>query len=253
MKAILLAAGASRRLMPLTKNLPKCLIQIGGESILEHQLNAILWAGIREVVIVIGYLKEKIKEFIGTLYRDTIRISYIENQEFRTTNTIYSLYLAREEFLDQDFLYFNADVLMHPDIVKGIIMHEGQNVLAVDYVKCGEEEVKFATNADNRIIKLGKDIAHDRAEGEFIGVAKFGKDITQYFIDALTLHCSKGKKDLFFERAVEDILNRAPFHPLDVSHIPKIEIDFPEDLKIAEEIIYPAIQAYEQSPYESSK
>jgi choline kinase len=253
MKAILLAAGASRRLMPLTKDLPKCLLQIGGKTILEHQLDAVLSAGIVHAVIVIGYLKKMIRDFIGPLYRDTVKITYIENPEFGITNTIYSLFLTRNEFRDQDFIYFNADVLMHGDIVKGLIGHEGENVLAVTQITCGDEEVKFTSNSDNRIIKLGKNIPLNEAKGEFIGVAKFGKEITRHFIDALTYYSTRGDKNLFFEKAVEDILDKAPFYPLDVSQIPNIEIDFPEDLKKAEELVYPAIITYEQSLYESSK
>ncbi len=142
---------------------------------------------------------------------------------------------------------------MHSDIVKFLIQHKGQNVLAVNHITCGDEEVKFTSNSDNRIIKLGKDITLDEAKGEFIGVAKFGKEITGHFIDALNYYIKRGDKNLFFEKAVEDILDEAPFYPLDVSQIPNIEIDFPEDLKKAEELVYPAIIAYEQSMYEHPK
>jgi choline kinase len=253
MKVIILAAGASRRLMPLTKDLPKCLLQFGGKTILEHQLDTVLSVGIDQAVIVIGYLKEMILDFIGPLYRDKVKITYIENPEFETTNTIYSLFLTRNEFNDQDFIYYNADVLMHGDIVKCLIRHEGQNVLAVNYGRCGEEEVKFTINADNRIIKLGKKIPVDEAKGEFIGIAKFGKEISGHLIDALTRYSTQGHKNLFFERAVEDILDKAPFFSIDISQIPHIEIDFPEDVKKAEVLVYPAIIAYEQSIYENSK
>jgi choline kinase len=142
---------------------------------------------------------------------------------------------------------------MHSDIVKGLLQHEGQNVLAVNYGKSSKEEVKFTTNSDNHIIKLGKNIPQNKAEGEFIGIAKFGKGITPHFIDALTYYSAKGDKNLFFEKAVEDILDKTPFHTFDVTLIPNIEIDFPEDLRKAEELVYPAIIAYERSLYESSK
>ena len=244
MKAIILAAGASKRLRPLTDDIPKCLIQIGEKPILEYQLDAVDAAGIKEVVIVVGYLKHMIQEHVGTSYRNISSITYIENPDYDTTNTIYSLYLARDAFRGHDFIYFNADVLMHADIVNGLVRHEGGNVLAVDYVSCGEEEVKFATNTENRIIKLGKYISNEEAEGEFIGVAKFGQGITGFFIDRLKHYSEKGQKNLFFEKAVEDVLIEDTFYPLDVSHIPSIEIDYPEDLEKAKNKIYSEMMRY---------
>lgn len=252
MKAVILAAGASRRLKPLTDDLPKCLIRIGDRSILEHQLDAIDSAGIREAVIVVGYLKELIVDCTGHAYRGVRTISYIENPEYASTNTIYSLYLARDSFINHDFIYLNADVLFHRAVVKLLARHRCKNVLAVEYKQCGEEEVKFATAPDGRIIKLGKQISAAEARGEFIGVAKFGKDITRYFIDALEYYSLNGQKSLFFEKAVEDILGRDVFLPLDVTHIPNIEIDFPGDLERAEREIYPAILTYERTSQNKS-
>jgi len=247
MKAILLAAGASRRLQPLTKDTPKCLIRIGEKSIIEHQLDAVEAAGIEEAVIVVGYLKEKIVNFIGHEYRGIRRISYIENPDFALTNTIYSLYLARDCFIDDDFIYFNADVLFHREIVALLVNSGKQNVLAMEYKRCGQEEVKFTTDSQNRVIKLGKEIPLDEAEGEFIGIAKFGSSISHEFIKTLKTYAVRGERNLFFEKAVEDILDRDIFYTLDVTHIPSIEIDFPKDLKKAQEEVYPAIIAYEKS------
>lgn len=244
MKAIILAAGASKRLKPLTDGIPKCLIRIGKKPILAYQLDAVDAAGIKEAVIVVGYLKHMIQEHVGNSYRNISSITYIENPDYDTTNTIYSLYLAGDAFRGHDFIYFNADVLMHADIVLGLVRHEGGNVLAVDYVSCGEEEVKFVTNTDNRIIKLGKYISNEEAEGEFIGVAKFGQGITEPFIDRLEHYSEEGQKNLFFEKAVEDVLIEDTFYPLDVSHIPSIEIDYPEDLEKAKNTIYPEMMRY---------
>jgi choline kinase len=252
MKAIILAAGASRRLMPITDRVPKCLLKIGDKSLIEQQLDAIDIAGIREAVIVVGYLKEMVVDRIGGKYKGIRRITYVENPDFASTNTVYSLFLAREHFLGDDFVYFNADVLFHKDIVRLLVEHDGSNVLAVDFKKCGKEEVKFVTDPGRRVVKLSKTVPLDEAEGEFIGIAKFGKTITGAFAAALERYSSGSDRNLFFERAVEDILDRDSFMFLDVSRIPNIEIDFPEDLKKAREEIYPAILAYDRSEKKDS-
>jgi len=81
MKAVILAAGAARRLVPMINSIPKCLIKIGDKSILENQLDALQFYGIEDVLIVVGYLKEQIIEKIGNQYK-TMNISYIENPLF---------------------------------------------------------------------------------------------------------------------------------------------------------------------------
>ena len=192
MKAIILAAGASKRLLPLTRNLPKCLIKVGDKSILEHQLDAVEHAGISRAVIVVGYLKEKIIGHVGSSYRSIGTVSYIENPEYETSNTIYSLYLAREEFKDEDFIYFNADVLFHREIVKLLCDYPSRNALAVDYKRCGDEEVKFTTDGNRRIVRLGKEIPPEQAEGEFIGIAKFGSNVSGEFIERLGYYSMRG-------------------------------------------------------------
>ena len=195
----------------------------------------------------VGYLKEMIMDFAGEAYRDSCKIVYIENPEYATTNTIYSLYLTKDHFINDDFIYFNADVLFHKDVVKLLVDHKDSHVLAVDYKKCAEEEVKFKTNSEGRVSEIGKKIALEEAEGEFIGVAKFGRSISGYFIDALEYYSNRNEKNLFFEKAVNDILNMDNFIPLDVSNIPNIEIDFPEDLRKAKDEVYPAIVEYDRS------
>jgi len=91
MKAIILAAGASKRMMFLTANLPKCLLKIGDKSIIEHQIASLHHYGLDEIVVVTGFCEDKIKETCG----DSVR--YISNPIFGKTNSIYSLWLAKKK------------------------------------------------------------------------------------------------------------------------------------------------------------
>ena len=105
MKSIIIAAGAAKRLAPLANSIPKCLIDIGNKPTIEYQLDALNRYEVNEVVIVVGYLKEKIIQKYGYHYRN-LSISYIDNPDFSFTNTVYSLWLAREYFRNEDFLYW---------------------------------------------------------------------------------------------------------------------------------------------------
>ena len=243
MKAVILAAGAARRLAPMINSIPKCLIKIGDKSILENQLDALQFYGIEDVLIVVGYLKEQIIEKIGNQYK-TMNISYIENPLFSSTNTVYSLWLAREYFADQDFFYFNADVLFHHCLIRKLLEAPYESAMGVEVKQCGEEEVKVIVDDKLRIRRIGKKLNPADCLGEFVGVAKFGSSLTTDFSNSLKAVIDEGLQMSFFEAAVDRILDQHALYSVDISKIPVIEIDFPEDLERARQQIYPKIISF---------
>ena len=112
MQGLILAAGASRRLYPLTEKTPKCLLEVGGLPILSHQLNALQKYSINEIIIVLGYYKEMIIEYISNNHPE-LKFTYITNHEFSETNTSYSAYLCKD-LLSSETLLMNGDVLYPP-------------------------------------------------------------------------------------------------------------------------------------------
>lgn len=243
MRAVILAAGASRRLGELTKDIHKSLLKIGEKSLLENQLDALALYGIREAMIIVGHFKEQIMTRFGKEYKG-IQITYRENPLYATTNTVYSLMLAGDYFLSHDFLYFNADVLFHPVLLERLINSLHASALAVEVKQCGEEEVKVIVAGNNRIVSIGKQIDPVSCLGEFIGVAKFGAETTADFLESLKAVVNEGKQLSFFEAAVDRIVLKHAMYAEDITGIPVVEIDFPEDLKRAREVIYPKIQEY---------
>ena len=90
MKAIILAAGMASRLRPLTNNTPKCLLKIGERSLLQRSIDALTSNGIKEIVIVTGYLHNQIEDFVREQYPN-VSVSFIHNDVYDSTNNIYSL------------------------------------------------------------------------------------------------------------------------------------------------------------------
>ena len=95
MKAVILAAGMGSRLRPLTRELPKGLIEIAGKSLLEYSLEALKENGIREVILVIGFLARRIEQELGGEY-GSLKITYVFNEEYSHTGSMYSLSQARQ-------------------------------------------------------------------------------------------------------------------------------------------------------------
>jgi len=243
MRAVILAAGASRRLGDLTKHTHKSLLQIGEKSLLENQLEALAFYGVREVLIVVGYLKEQIINRFGNDFKG-VQITYRENPQYASTNTVYSLMLAGDYFMGHDFLYFNADVLFHAALLGRLIKSPYSTALAVEVKPCGEEEVKVIVADNNRIVRIGKQLDNSLCLGEFIGVAKFGAQTTADFFASLQAVVNEGQQMSFFEAAVDRILPKHAMYAEDITGIPVVEIDFPEDLARAREVIYPKIREY---------
>jgi choline kinase len=117
--ALLLAAGAGTRLQPLTLDAPKCLTEVGGIPILERLVNNLRAQGFERLVIVIGHLGDRIQEFLQQQAGD-MRIDYVVNPAYRTTNNIYSLWLARQQ-IREPFLLVESDLIFETKMLDDML------------------------------------------------------------------------------------------------------------------------------------
>ncbi|MBF0352683.1 MAG: aminotransferase class I/II-fold pyridoxal phosphate-dependent enzyme [SAR324 cluster bacterium] len=151
-KAIILAAGTGSRLKPFTEHLPKCLTPLNGVPILVNALTQLFTAGVRETIIVVGHLKEKIIDAIGPDFQG-MTITYIESDAYARTNNIYSLWLARE-YLHDDILLLEADVFFEGGLLESLLACSGKNALAVDRYQPHMSGTVVKTKADGTITGL---------------------------------------------------------------------------------------------------
>jgi len=240
--AVILAAGKGNRLGDdITGGTPKCLLDIAGKNILTRQVEAVISTGVRRFVMVVGYRQEEIREACAQLaQKHDLSFEFIENPIYETTNTIYSLHLAAPH-LTESFLYFNADVVIPNSVVQMLQDSSHGNALAVEEKACGEEEVKVIVE-DGRIKRIAKTIDPTECLGEFIGVAKFGGDTVAQFVESLAYACETEKKvATFFEYALDRIADTVALMSVPTGDAPVIEIDFPEDLQRAREVVAPAV------------
>ena len=173
MKAIIVAAGMGRRLSPYTDDRPKTLVEINGRSILARQVDAYRAAGVDEIHIVRGYMKEKIQ---------VPGAHYFDNDEYRQNNILVSLFYA-ESAMDGGFLFSYSDIVFRPEVVRTVIDTEGDYALVIDrrwqeaYVGRQQhpvEEGEVARVVDGRVTLVGKKtMPAAEASGEFIGLARF--------------------------------------------------------------------------------
>ena len=124
--AIILAAGFGRRLRPLTNENPKCLTKINGKPIIENTLEILIKNGIQRTVIVVGYLGDIIKDWIGPEYQG-MPISYIRNEIFHRSNSMYSLFLARK-YLKEGTILIEGDTFFEEALISGVLKQKQNKV-----------------------------------------------------------------------------------------------------------------------------
>ena len=234
MKALILAAGVSRRLYPHTYNIPKCLLQVGNKPIIHYQLEALSNLGVKEITIIVGYHREMLMKNVEKYFPELV-FDFVVNHHYFETNTAYSVFMGKER-LDTDHLLMNADVVYPKKLLAKLFYSDYKNVLAVDVKSCGREEVKVINGGDNKVVAIGKELIEDLCLGEFIGVAKFSQEFIGHFVKSLGDLIKAGGKNDYFEAAIQPLLEKQIVHYLDVTEYPCLEIDFIEDLESARKL-----------------
>ena len=133
MKAIILAAGLGSRISELTSNIPKSMIKISDKFIFEIIIDRLIEIGFDNIIITVGYKSELLINSIEKIYNNnnSIKIEYIKNEEYATTNTMYSLWLAREK-LKCPFLFLHGDLIFSKKMLKTFIESNNLNSILVD-------------------------------------------------------------------------------------------------------------------------
>lgn len=240
MKAVILAAGMGKRLEKANIDKPKSMINFGNKSIIQYQIESCLENSIDRFIVVVGYQADMLKSHVlNFLPKD--RVTFVENPIYQKTNTLYSLWLTRK-YLDDNFIYFNADVLFDSRLLPKIVNNHKYSELLVEMKECAQEEVKVILDEDRRIRAIGKQLPLFKCSGEFVGVGKFVKATIPDFINYLHKGVENGEENNYFEYAVNLLSVTQKLYAVPTDNLPCIEIDFPEDLKRAKEKIFPKIK-----------
>lgn len=241
MKAIILAAGVGSRIRPLTDNLPKCLLKIGGRSILEIMVSYIQDCGINEVVFVLGYLQDQIKQVVTTKFPE-LTAHFVINDRYAETNTGYSLMLTKDFVGNSAFVKFDADVVFDKKILKKLIESDHETCLCIDKnIHLDGEAIKVITRDENRVVKAGKSVDPTAAAGESIGIEKISAQTAKLLFAVLeTMMADEKNHQAYYEEAYERLIEKdLAFYALDISGLKWSEIDTKEDFVRAKEIFIP--------------
>jgi choline kinase len=238
MKTVILAAGIASRLRPLTDHTPKCLLKVGGKSILELTIENLRETINPEIIIVTGYLENLIREFVKMKFPE-MNITFINNTIYASTNNIYSLWLARDEIMGNDMLMMDSDIVFDKKIITKLLGSGYKNCLALKRHDVQDEEIKVKTDSAGRVLEISKTVPPNEAAGESIGIEFFGKEtVPELFSLIEKIVVTEKKVNVFYEVAFQELAdNRHDFFAVDTSEYSCMEIDTAEDLKTAELLV----------------
>lgn len=236
MQAIILAAGMSKRLRPLTDTTPKCLLKAGDKTLLEMTINNILKNGVNCFVMVTGYRERMIKEHIAEKFPE-LDITYLTNSDFENNNNSYSLWMTKD-YITGDAILLDSDILFDYRIISKLFDAQNTDCLAVKRGhNLSAEEIKVIIDSTNKIEHIGKHIDPAACYGESIGIERFSHDFFVKLGEVLERKIVKENNvNEFYEASFQELYDKGnSMYAVDVSEYKCMEIDFPEDLKRAQE------------------
>jgi choline kinase len=240
---MVLAAGAGRRLRPDTDALPKALLPVDGQvTILDIALRNLAAVGLRDIVIVIGYAADVIRDRVASLQREHgVRLTLVDNDRAEMWNNAYSLWLAREHFAS-GVLLVNGDTV-HPVSVEKTLLGAAQAapgaslILAVDDIKrLADEEMKVVIGAGGMITRITKLMDPALAYGEYIGATLIEPAAAGPLAAALEATWRRDPS-LYYEDGFQELADRGgTIAVAPIGAVDWVEVDNHDDLRRAREI-----------------
>jgi choline kinase len=245
-KCVILAAGSATRMRPLTNDRPKCLLPVEGKPILQRIIENVGAAGIDQIGLVVGYKADSVRTFVKQLF-PFLHIRFVVNPKYETTNNAFSLLMAREYFVGtkgsnapgRELLLLDADLVFSPRLLPFLLSGASPNKIAVRVAGThDEEEVRVEVDAAQNILRVGKSIPLSQTYGESVGIEIFSPSAAQRLFEILEPRVRAGHgRTEYYEAAFQAMIDEGiQLKAVDVSSFPSVEVDTPEDLRLAERL-----------------
>ena len=235
--ALLLAAGTGSRLFPLTKSSPKCLTLVNDKSILERLINNLKSQGFKRLVIVTGHEKDCIMDYLGEKSGD-ISIEYIHSPLYKTTNNIYSLWMARN-IINEPFVLFESDLVLNSTLLDDMVYPDR---MAVALMQPWLNGTTVSVNKTNMVTEFQKGTTDSYSDIRYktVNIYSFSLLSWQAIIKRLNQYIEAGSVNCYYETVFSEMTDNKSlaFESVSFDHKPWYEIDTIKDLAKAE-LLFP--------------
>lgn len=229
MKALILNSGMGSRMGDETKTHPKCMTQIQqNETILSRQLKQLVKLGIKDVVITTGYFDTVLVDYCQSLGLP-IQYTFVKNEQYNSTNYIYSIYLAKDALMNKDILMMHGD-LVFDDVCMEMSLKSEESCMIVDSTLPLPEKDFKAVVEEDRVKAVGVAFFENAYAAQ--PLYKLNADTWQSWLESIISFCEKGDTSCYAENAFNAISDNCKIVPLDVKGIFCTEIDTPNDWNV---------------------
>jgi len=236
MRAIVLAAGQGKRLLPLTATEPKCLLPVDGDrGVLELQLRAIAACGIERASVLVGFGADRVEHFIATHPIPGLAVDAIFNPFYAMTDNLVTCWMAREA-MQEDFLLLNGDTLFEDEVLRTVLDGTRAPVTVTINHKSeyDDDDMKVTLDGDGRLRAIGKKLPRDQVDGESIGMLLFRDSGVTAWREALDQAIrSPGALNAWYLSVVNEMASSLSVRTTAITGMWWQEIDSPEDLEAA--------------------
>ena len=237
-KAVILSAGQGRRLLPLTKISPKCLLLISGKTIIEWQIDALLTAGIEEIIVVTGFQTNLVEKLLQQRYPSHKQIKTLFNPFFEVADNLASCWVARS-VMDCDFLLLNGDTIFDVPLLAQVLESEPAPItLSIDYKKTYDaDDMKVQLDNKGLVKHVNKTLPENQINAESIGLIYFRSNGSALFRDAVEealRHPDELKS--WYLTIIDTLASKKLVNVCSISGHRWCEIDYSSDLAKAKEL-----------------
>lgn len=240
MQAIILAAGIGKRLGELTKDNTKCMMPINGECLIDRVIKQLSRLHLSRLIIVVGYEGQKLMDYIGDRYSDTLKIEYICNPIYDKTNNIYSLALAKDEMCKEDTLLLESDIIFEDAMLKLLVEHPDRDLALIARYEPWMDGTMVTINEQREILdfvsKETFSYQHIDKYYKTVNIYKFSKEFSaRYYVPFLEAYCKVMGNNEYYEQVLRVLclLRNSPLKALPITEEKWYEIDDVQDLDIA--------------------
>ncbi|MBI2067946.1 MAG: NTP transferase domain-containing protein [Deltaproteobacteria bacterium] len=243
MKALITTAGLGTRLEKM-RHTNKCLLEVGDRSILRRSLDSLHQHGIHEVYVVTGHFAEKVeKEVVG-------KATCLFNPFYKVSGIVISIWFAKSFLYKEDFIFLTGDVVYDSGLIDKILKIKKDIVIPMEKKNEYDKEDSKVIARDGKVESMGKRLPLSKVSGEFCCIAAFNNRGSKHLFDKIDSFLTRGKlKTNLMAVFNELIADGVHLTPIDVTGIPRIEIDFLKDLEDARKRVLPLIDSKPVSFY----
>ncbi|WP_321469746.1 phosphocholine cytidylyltransferase family protein [Halarcobacter sp.] len=232
MKVLILAAGVGTRISRYLGDHPKSCVDVGGKPLIRRTMELFYRNNITDITIVVGYQEKYIHEALKGFDYKTYK-----NPFYKVTNSIASMWFAKDDLLDDDLIILNADLFIEDSMLQDLINTDLSPVFLSDSTRIEDADYRFYWEG-NKLIKFGKELKNEETTGEYVGIAKIQKKDLKIMKAQLEYLVDRGEYNMWWEDVFYSLVETGKnVYIKDIKGAFWAEVDFIEDYERIKEFV----------------